>query len=159
MIKIGVISGDGNLPIYIGNVLTKKNFDITYFLLNSVKNKKIYNKEKYKDINILSIKKLIDILKKNNIENIIFAGSIKRPSIKDIGFDLQTLKLAKKLLLEKKGDNKLLISIKNYLEENGFTFFDWKQFCPEIFSFEKNLSKIKPSNHAIKSCNSKLTKS
>ncbi len=149
MSKIGIISGDGNLPIYIGNSLIKKNFDITYLLLNSVKSKKIYKKHNYVDINILSIKKIINILKKNNIQKIIFAGSIRRPSIKELGFDIETIKLAKKLFLEKKGDNNLLVSIKNYLEEKGFAFLEWTKYCPELFSIENNLSKIKPSKHAV----------
>ncbi len=150
MTKIGLISGDGNLPIFIGNSLIKKNFDITYLLLNSVSNKNIYKNSKHLNIDILSIKKIINTLKKNKIEKIIFAGSIRRPSIKDIGFDIQTIKLAKDLLLEKKGDNNLLISIKNYLENQGFSFFNWKKYCPELFSIEDNLSKYNPSKNAIK---------
>ncbi len=53
MSKIGIICGDGNLPTYIGKNLVKKNFDVTYFLLNSVSNKKNYKNEKHYSINIL----------------------------------------------------------------------------------------------------------
>ncbi len=148
MSKIGIISGDGNLPIYIGETLTKKNFEVTYLLLNSVLNKKIYENKKIIEINILSIKKIINILKKNNIKKIIFAGGIKRPSIKDLGFDLDTIKIAKQLLLEKKGDNNLLISIKKYLEQKGFVFFNWTKYCRELFSIEENLSNFIPSKYA-----------
>ena len=148
MNKIGLICGDGNLPFYIGNSLAKKNFDVTYFLLNSVKNKKIYKKTKHININILSVKKIINTLRSNKIKKIIFAGSIKRPSIKDLGFDLDTIKIAKKLFLEKKGDNNLLVAIKDYLEDKDFSFFDWTKYCPELFSIEDNLSNIKPSKYA-----------
>ena len=150
MHKIGLISGDGDLPIYIGKNLIKKNFDVTFFLLNSVKNKSIYKNEKYLDIDILSVKKIINTLNKNNIKKIIFAGGIRRPSIKDLGFDIETIKIAKELLLEKKGDNNLLISIKKYLEKNGFSFFNWKKYCPELFSVDEFLSNIKPSKYAYK---------
>ncbi len=148
MTKIGIISGDGDLPLYIGKALTNKNFDITYLILHSVKNKKIYDNVNHINIDIISIKKLINSLKKNNIKKIIFAGSIRRPSIKDLGFDLETIKIAKNLLLEKKGDNNLLISIKNYLEKKGFIFFNWTNYCPELFSIENNLSVNKPSKKA-----------
>lgn len=148
MHKIALISGDGNLPLYIGKALIKKNFDVTFFLLKSVTSKEIYKKQKYFDIDIISIKKIISLLKKNKINNIIFAGSIGRPSIKDLGFDLDTIKLAKSLLLEKKGDNSLLISIKSVFEKKGFSFFNWIKFCPELFSSEKNLTIIKPSKYA-----------
>ena len=107
MIKIGIIAGDGNLPLYIGKSL------------------------------------------KNKIKHIIFAGSIKRPSIKDLGFDIPTFLLAKTLLLEKKGDNNLLVSLKKYFESKGFIFFNWTKYCKELFSTETNLTKIKPSKNAI----------
>ncbi len=150
MNKIGIICGDGNLPIYIGKSLIKKKFDVTFLLLNSVKNKKRYKNHKHIIVNILSIKKIINSLNNNNLKKIIFAGSIKRPSINDLGFDIETLNLAKKLLLEKKGDNNLLITIKNYLEKKGFSFFKWTNHCEELFSIEDNLSSIIPSKHANK---------
>ncbi len=153
MDKIGLISGDGNLPINIGENLRKKNFEVIYFLLNSSKNKKFYKNKNYINVDILSIKKLINILQSNNIKKIIFAGGIKRPSIKDLSFDFQTIKLAKKLLLEKKGDNHLLVSIKNYLENEGFSFFNWRKYTSDLFSIENNLTNYKPSKFALKNLN------
>ena len=50
--------------------------------------------------------------------------------------------------MEKKGDNDLLISIKNYFEDKGYQFFNWKKYCPELFSIENYLSKKKPSKLA-----------
>ncbi len=148
MNKIGLISGDGKLPLHIGNSLIKHNFDVTYLLLHSVKDKSIYKNENHININILSIKKIIKILNLNNINEVIFAGSIKRPSIKDLGFDIDTLKLAKKLLLEKQGDNNLLTSIKKIFENQGISFFNWIKYCPNLFATERNLSINKPSNSA-----------
>ena len=150
MTKIGIVCGDGNLPLYIGNVLEKKNFKIKYLLLNNIQNKNIYKNLDFANIEIISLKKLIGILNQNKIQKIIFAGSIKRPSISEIGFDFETIKIAKDLLLEKKGDNSLLISIQNYFKNKGFKFFDWTKYCQEIFSNENNLTKFKPSKSATK---------
>ena len=147
MTKIAIIAGNGNLPIYIGQTLTKKNFDITYLSLDK-KNNKIYSKQNMINIDILSIKKILKVLDSNKIKNIIFAGSIKRPSIKDLGFDLQTVLLAKNLFLEKKGDDNLLVSIKNFFETKGYNFFNWTKYCCEFFSTETNLTKVKPSKKA-----------
>ncbi len=148
MNKIGLISGDGNLPLYIGKCLNKNNYDVTYLLLNSIKNREIYKKEKHIFIDILSVKKIIYILNKNNLKHIIFAGSLRRPSIKDLSFDLETIKIAKFLFLEKKGDNNLLVSIKKYFEKKGFFFFNWTKYCSELFSVEKYLTTHKPSKFA-----------
>ena len=34
MTKIGIIAGDGNLPLYIGKSLLSKNYDVTFLSLN-----------------------------------------------------------------------------------------------------------------------------
>ena len=101
MTKIGIIAGDGNLPLYIGKSLLSKNYDVTFLSLNN-KNNKFYNNHHVVDLDILSVKKIFKVLDSNKIKHIIFAGSIKRPGIKDLGFDFPTLLLAKSLLLEKK---------------------------------------------------------
>jgi len=111
MTKIGIIAGDGNLPLYIGKSLLGKNYDVVFLSLN-YKNNKFYNNYNFVNIDILSIKKIFKILDSNKIKHVIFAGSIKRPGIKDLGFDLPTFLLAKSLLLEKKGDNNLLMTLK-----------------------------------------------
>ena len=148
MTKIGIIAGDGNLPLYIAKSLTDKNYDITFLSLNN-KNTKIYSNYNVININILSIKKIFKVLDSNKIKHIIFAGSIRRPGLKDLGFDMATFLLAKNLLLEKKGDNNLLISLKKYFENRGYIFFDWTKYCRELFSTETNLTKNKPSKNAI----------
>ena len=142
MNKIGIITGDGNLPLYIGKSLINKNYDVTFLSLNN-KNNKFYNSYNLVNIDVLSIKKILKVLDSNNIKNIIFAGSIKRPGINDLGFDIPTFLLAKNLLLEKKGDNNLLISLKKYFESKGFNFFNWTKYCKELFSTESNLFQLK----------------
>ena len=52
MTKIGIIAGDGNLPLYIGNSLLNKNYDVTFLLLNK-KNNKFYVNHNVVYINIL----------------------------------------------------------------------------------------------------------
>ena len=148
MTKIGIIAGDGNLPLYIGKSLLSLKYDVIFLSLNN-KNNKFYNNYNAINIDILSIKKIFKVLDSNKVKNIIFAGSIKRPGIKDLGFDMPTFLLAKNLLLEKKGDNNLLVSLKKYFETKGYIFFDWTKFCKDLFSTETNLTKIKPSKNAI----------
>ena len=58
MTKIGIIAGDGNLPLYIGKSLLSKNYDVTFLSLNN-KNKKFYNNYNVIHIDVLSIKKNI----------------------------------------------------------------------------------------------------
>ena len=145
MDNIGIISGGGKLPLIIGKNLIKKNFNVVFFVIEEFFNIKTYKNFNTKIINLHSAKKIIESLKSSNIKNIIMAGNIVRPSLTDLSFDYQTFKLAKNLLLNKTGDNDLLVSVKNFFIENGFNYFNWKNYCPELFANEEYLTDTKPS--------------
>ena len=76
-------------------------------------------------------------------------GKVNRPSLRDIKFDIETIKFIKDNFLENKGDNNLLISIQDYLTKRGFPIFDWVFYCEELFTNKKNLTKQIPSKKAI----------
>ena len=78
------------------------------------------------------------------------AGKINRPSFKDIKFDFETIKLAKNFLFNHTGDNQLLEAIKIYFKNNGFNYFNWKEYCPELFETDAHLTSLKPSTAAKK---------
>ena len=145
MNNIGIIAGGGNLPIAIGSNLIKKNYNVFYFVIKEFFNNINYQGLNVTIINLNSAKKIIESLKAKNIDSIIMAGNIKRPSITDRSFDIHTFNLAKNLLLNKTGDNSLLVSIKKYFMDNGFGYFNWKEYCPELFANSDYLTKLKPT--------------
>ena len=150
MNKIGIIAGGGKLPAIIGRNLIKKKYNVNFFVIEE-----FYNSKNFKDfdvtiINLKSAKNILNLLKSKNVESIIMVGNINRPSLTDLSFDYQTFKLAKNLLLNKTGDNSLLISIKKYFNDNGFKYFDWKIHCTELFANKDVLTKNKPSTMAKK---------
>ena len=114
MNNVGIIAGGGKLPKIIGENLIKKKINVFFFVIEEYFNLKSYEDLDVTIINLNSAKKIIKSLKSKNICSIILAGNINRPSLTDLSFDLQTFKLAKKLLFNKTGDNDLLVSIKNF---------------------------------------------
>ena len=70
------------------------------------------------------------------------AGNIKRPSLKDLKFDLKTIKFIKEYALQPKGDDKLLLSIVKFFEKEGFKFMNWKNECKDLFVYKDNFKKI-----------------
>jgi UDP-2,3-diacylglucosamine hydrolase len=148
MSNIGIIAGGGKLPIAIGSNLIKKKYNICFFVIEE-----FFNTNHYKDfdvtiINLKSARNIINSLKSRNIDSIIMAGNINRPSLTDLNFDYETFKLAKNLLFNKTGDDGLLVSIKKYFNDNGFSYFDWKKHCPELFANKDLFTQTKPSKKA-----------
>jgi len=148
MDKIGIIAGGGQLPLLVGKNLIKKNFNVTFFVIKEFFNKKNYNKYQTVVIDLNSLKFIVKTLNKHKINKIIMLGKVNRPSFKDIKFDIDTISFIKKYLLEKKGDNQLLIAIKDYFFKKGFAYFNWIKYCNELFANKKNLTKKFPSKKA-----------
>jgi len=149
MIKIGIIAGGGELPLLIGKELIKKNFSVTYFVIKEFFNENLYSNYETVIISLDSLKIILNHFNRCKIEKIIMIGKVNRPSVKDIKFDIDTLKFIKDYFLEKKGDNNLLISIQNYFAKKGFPIFDWTSYCEDLFANKKSLTKKLPSKQAI----------
>ena len=133
MSKLAIISGGGNLPLIVGKNLIKKEYDILFLGIKDFAKNKLYRDYKYKEITLTSLKKIVNCLLENKIDQIIMLGNISRPSAKDIEFDLDTIKFIGKYLLESKGDDKLLSVISDFFLKKGFPLFDWRLNCPELF--------------------------
>lgn len=148
MNNIGIISGGGKLPLVIGRELIKKNYRVVFFVIEEFFNTNLYRNLEVKIINLYSAKKIIQSLKSHKINSILMAGNITRPSLTDLSFDLETFKLAKNLLLNKTGDNDLLISIKDFFKDNNFEYFNWKDHCHHLFADKDDVTYFKPSKIA-----------
>ena len=114
MNKIGIISGGGDLPLYIGKHIMNKGFDVCFFCIKNFANIHDYKNYQNVQIDISSFSKILNLFKKNNIDQIVMIGKITRPTINDIKFDFHTISLIKEYLLESKGDDQLLRSISSF---------------------------------------------
>ena len=150
MDKIGIISGGGELPINIGKSLLKKNYQICFFYIKGYSDKTKYSNYENIEITIDSFSKILNLLKEKKINQIVMAGNIIRPSLKEINFDFNTLGLIKNFILEPKGDDHLLRSIAKFFKNKGYPLFNWKELCNDLFASEDHLTILKPSNYANK---------
>jgi DUF1009 family protein len=150
MSRIGIICGSGDLPLSIGKNLLESNYQICFFCIKNFANSTIYNDHDNIEIEITSFAEILNKLEIKKIDKIIMAGSISRPSIKDIKFDLNTLSIIKEYLLESKGDDQLLRSISSFFAKKGYPLFDWKSNCKNLFATEEHLTIIHPSTNALK---------
>jgi len=77
--------------------------------------------------------KILKILKKNKVTDVIFIGGLKRPAFKDLRFDLTGIwwyvNIYKNM---KKGDDKLLKTILKKLGDEGFNVRSIPEITPEL---------------------------
>jgi len=148
----GILAGGGKLPIiiYKSLVKNKKNVYLIGIKNNFNSNSKLKN---FSEVKLGSLGKIIQILKKHNINKLIFAGSIKRPSIKDLALDFKAIQFINKYKPESFGDDKLLKVISKYFEKKGFKFVKWSHYCPQLFSNSNYLTYSRPSKTALENLN------
>ena len=97
MTKVGIIAGGGELPLLIGKSLIHAKYEVIFFCIEKFCNLKFYKNYNFDTISINSLSKILKNLSNHKIEKIVMAGHVKRPSIKDIDFDMNALKLIKNI--------------------------------------------------------------
>ncbi len=120
--RLCIIAGSGDLPIDVANEAKDKGIYTTIIPIESFADQNSF--KEYVNVETIPIGKIgraFKFLKKHNISHILFAGSVKRPSLSSIIPDLEGTKLLARILKNKfLGDDTLLKCVIGFFEENGF---------------------------------------
>ncbi len=119
---IGLILGTGDLPCQIIKTLQEKDTPFTCVLFDNFFNDHAAAlTNNYHSFKLGHIGKIISHFKQKNVTCVLFAGCIARPGLKDLDTDAKGKAWLVKLGLSIfKGDDGLLVSITQLLEEEGF---------------------------------------
>ena len=148
MKKLGLIAGQGELPLKILDKCKKDNIEVFCVLLNA-----FADKDKYKDFNNINVSfgqvgKVINFFKKNNIENIVFAGGVKKPSIGLMKLDFKGFLLLKQLLKNKMlGDNTVLETVISFLNKYNLNVLEIDSILDDIKLNKGNNTKISANDY------------
>ncbi len=131
--RIGVVAGNGNLPISIVKECEKKNIKPFVVLLKDFAIKEDYASLPHISVNFGDVGKAISFFRKNKVKYIVFAGGVKKPDLKTIWPDLKGFFLLIKLLKCKIfGDDTILQTTIQFLEKEGFEIFPVDRIMTDI---------------------------
>ncbi|MBY0463293.1 MAG: UDP-2,3-diacylglucosamine diphosphatase LpxI [Alphaproteobacteria bacterium] len=142
---LALIAGSGDLPLQIIKSCQKQN---TYLIVIGFESQIHLNEMNvpYAQFSLGSIGKILAHLKKHNIKQIVFAGNIKRPSLKELQVDWVGAKWLQKLSLKAmKGDDALLSGILKLLEKEGFEILKPSDFLDNLMLPTGTLTKVSPT--------------
>ena len=120
MAKLGIIAGGGPLPRQIADRSLKRGQDVFIIAFEGYTDPETTNERDHVWVRLGAVGKTIKILKMENVVDLVLAGPIKRPSLKDLRPDVAALKLLHKFGKKAFGDDGLLTSILSTLEDEGF---------------------------------------
>ena len=133
-----VVCGGGKLPRMIANEMKAKKKKFILLIIKNPRSDEGLDRFNNRYVNYGNIISELLILRKD-YKNIILAGSLVRPSLKDIKPDLHTLKILPKLskVLLKGGDNYLLTFLLKELERMKFHVLGVKNIIPNLFDLNQ----------------------
>lgn len=128
--SIGIIAGSGNLfSLVLEEAIAKQLHPVIVSFNESLPPPN----SAYLQTSIGKIGEILEFLKKNNVESLIFAGKIQRPSLTSLGFDATGIKWMQKLGMKAfAGDDALLKGITELLAEEGFQIISPRNFLPNL---------------------------
>ena len=143
--KIGMVAGGGNMPIEIIKYCKEKGIDIYVIGLEPFASEDQLSGTPHSFAKIGEVGKMMKIFKSNNINNIVLAGGIKRPSLKELIPDWVGMKILTKLAIKKMSDDNLFRAVINEIEKLGFKILGIEEVVPEMMFYEGVYGKVKPS--------------
>ena len=157
---IGLIFGDTDFPNQILKTIKKKK--IKHLIIDLSKTKKFRQNKKTYSVSLGQFGKIINILKKNNCKNVLFAGKVNKPNLSKLRLDLKGVYYIPRIIKASTlGDAAILKEIIKILAQNKIKTENSLKFNPELTLKRGNYSKIKPGKQdkldikkAIKTLNS-----
>lgn len=89
--------------------------------------------------------KIIKALKEHDVHDIVLAGGIKRPSLKELIPDAEGVKIAAKLALKRTSDDGLFRAVMDEIERRGFRVVGIEEVVPDMLFREGVYGKVKPT--------------
>lgn len=143
--KIAIVAGKGDLPKMIIKKCQEQNRQFIVILINGEASNASFLEHNHYIINFGEIAKVLEILKTNQIEELVFAGGITKPSMAGIKVDKKGAILLSKILGNKFfGDDNLLSTIINFFEKEGFRVVGADKIIDDLLAKKGVFGKIKP---------------
>ncbi len=149
MAKIGIIAGSGRLPLRLVDACIAQNKPYFIVGLEGQVNVDDYKGHPFTLVRLGAAGKVIKLLKKNDVKDVIMAGPVRRPSLTALRPDATALKFILKTGALKKGDDGLLSALIRFLEEDhGFHVLGIQDILGDTMHGEGRLGSIKPDEQA-----------
>jgi len=143
--KIGMIAGSGSMPVEIIKHCNENGIEIYVIGLEPFASEEQLKEAPHCFAKIGEAGKMIKTFRNNNIQDIVLAGGIKRPSFKELIPDWEGMKILTKLAIKKMSDDNLFRSVIKEVEMLGFRILSIEEVVPDMMFYEGIYGKVKPS--------------
>ncbi len=144
---LALICGGGTLPLAVADIVASRGRKVVLFALRGAAEGTAVERFPHHWIYIGQIGKFLRLARAAGCRDVVFIGSLVRPSLWQVHPDLKGLSILPRVLAAfRGGDNHLLSGMGKLLEEEGFRLLGAHEVAPEILVPEGTLGHVQASD-------------
>lgn len=143
---LGLIAGSGMMPVEIIRHCKATGRPVFAIGLEPWANEEQLKEAPHSFAKIAEVGKMMKEFQKHNVYEIVLAGGIKRPSLKEMIPDWEGVKLLSKLAIKKMSDDNLFRAVINEVDARGFKVVGIEAVVPDMLFSEGLYGKTKPTD-------------
>jgi DUF1009 family protein len=145
---LAIICGGGSLPLAVADFVAARGREVVLFPLRGAAEGTGVERHPHHWLYIGQIGKFMRLARAAGCRDLVFLGSLIRPSPWRTRLDLKALSMMPRILMAfRGGDNHLLSGMGKLLEQEGFRLLGAHEVAPEILVPQGALGRIQPSEH------------
>src|SRR3954452_10177718 len=130
---VGIIAGAGAMPFAVADQLAARGLGAVIFALKGACDPAAAARYRHHWISVCKIGKAKKLFRSEGCRDLIFIGSLARPSLSEIRLDWGTLRVMSIVAAAfRGGDNHLLSGVGSILEQDGFRMIGVKDAAPDL---------------------------
>jgi UDP-2,3-diacylglucosamine hydrolase len=130
---VGVIAGGGAMPFAVAESLKARGLDPVLFGLKGVCDPAAAERFRHHWITVGQYGRAKKLFRQENCTNLIFIGTLVRPSLSEIRLDWATLRIMGRVWSAYRGgDDHLLSGVGRIFEQDGFRLLGLKEVAPDL---------------------------
>jgi UDP-2,3-diacylglucosamine hydrolase len=145
MSRLGIIAGGGGLPARLIEACRRDQRPFFVLGLKGQTDGSILKDTLHAWTRLGATTETIRLLKSNDVDTLVMAGAIRRPTLAELKPDLRTIQVFAKLGLRALGDDTLLSAVAQEAEKEGFRLVGVQEIEPGVLSPEGIIGKLAPT--------------
>jgi DUF1009 family protein len=145
-VKIGIIAGNGMMPVEIIKSCHARGIEVCVAGLLPFADETAFADVPHTMARLGEVGKMMKFFQSQGTVDLVLAGGIKRPSLKELIPDWEATKMLAKLALKKQSDDNLFRAVIREIEARGFHIRGVEEIVPEMLFHEGVYGRVKPSS-------------
>jgi DUF1009 family protein len=146
---VGVIAGGGAMPFAVAESLAARGLTPVLFALRGACDPVRVEKFRHHWISVGQLGRAMRLFREEGCRDLIFIGSLMRPSLSEIRLDFKTLRLLGNVISAfRGGDDHLLSGVGRIFEQDGFRMVGIRDVAPDLLMPEGCITRAAPGDLA-----------